>query len=203
MYNFKCRVCGNEKYNNEKYNNVVFYSCSNCSTMFFSPSDFSLNRQLKIKYLNNYNLKKWGELNYKHLYDSGIDLRAAIEEPKTIYPYVDGRWNFNKNLFIKIPFGISIRPFPKDMDVKIYNRSGLASKYGIRIRNNVGVIDTTYNGECMGVFENISKEPYTINPGDRVAQMVVEKRLDIDIISVDVLEDTDRGINGFGSTGKN
>jgi dUTP pyrophosphatase len=89
------------------------------------------------------------------------------------------------------------------MDLKIYNRSGLASKNGISIRNKVGVIDNLYRGECMGFFQNEDRVPYTINPGDRVAQMVVERRLDVNIVTIDELSDTDRGDRGFGSTGKN
>jgi dUTP pyrophosphatase len=87
------------------------------------------------------------------------------------------------------------------MDVKIYPRSGLASKYGITLINSVGIIDNHYTGEVMGMFINKQYIPYTINPGDRVAQLIVEKRLSVDLIKVSKVDETARGEGGFGSTG--
>ena len=129
--------------------------------------------------------------------DSGADLRAAISEPVTVLPYSDCGYD---NTYVKIPFGIKIQPSHQDMYVEIFNRSGLSCKYGISIRNGVGVIDYAYRKEMMGFFKNTSKSPYTIEPGERVAQMVLKQRMDIKLVTVDSVEDTGRG--GFGSTGK-
>ena len=204
MDNFKCRVCGSRDY----IKNYSFYECSTCSTMFREVEKFSLNRELKVKYLDNYKLDEWGEIDFKYIYDSGVDLRACIEEPITIVPYYyHATLNHNEQKYISmyawISFGIQVQPSHYDMDIKLYARSGLASKHGVGLRNFVGVVDSTYRGQVMGAFVNLGSENYTINPGDRVAQMVVEKRLDVDIVPVDELDDTERGEGGFNSTGKN
>lgn len=203
--NFKCRVCGCESYR------MLFgafdgeaYCCNGCSSIFKNLTDFSLHRELRIQYLDNYNLEEWGELDYKLPYDSGIDLRAAISEPITIYPYIDAKYHTDDKLFVWIPFGIKVQPVQFDMDSKIYCRSGLSLKDQVKILNSVGVIDSGYRNQVMGRFYNIGRKPYTINPGDRVAQLVVEKRLDINVVSTtNELDGSDRGEGGFGSTGRN
>lgn len=200
--NFKCRVCGCESFS-RLWRGSSGGTCDNCSTVFNDPKKFSLHREVKIKYLDNYDLENWGELDYKHLYDSGFDLRAAISEPVTIYPYIDCKSNYNEESFIKIPFGIKIEFSDSDMDMKIYPRSGIGTKNGVVPRNLVGIIDNTYRGQVMGKFVNIDKEPFTINPGDRIVQAVIEKRLDVNIRTVTELSETQRGENGFNSTGKN
>lgn len=195
--NFKCRLCGCREY--EKTMDIYYY-CPQCSSMFISPVNFSLNREIRIKYLPHYNIEEWGKLDFKHLHDTGIDLRAAIKEPITIIPQKER--TMNVSCWVKIPFGIKIEPSHYDMDFKIYNRSGLASKHGVRIRNCVGITDCTYRGEVMGFFINDGEFSYTINPGDRVAQLVAEKRLDVEVVTVDKLSDTIRDEGGFGSTGR-
>lgn len=195
---FKCRVCGSNSY--QMHDNV--FKCQNCSVVFDDIEKFSIDRVLKIKYLDNY-MSFWPSMDYEYDSDSGLDLRACIDYPITLMPYSEAKWTMNEKLFCKIPFGVSIQLTENDLDAKIYNRSGLSSKYGVGIRNRVGVIDNTYRGELMGFFVNEGTEPYTINPGDRVAQLVIEKRVDIDVVKVDHLEDTVRGSGGFNSTGKN
>ena len=197
--NFKCRICGNNNYFEFGQSG---YMCSKCSVVFSRPEHFTLHRMLKIKYLDNYKLKEWGELDYAHETDSGLDLRACIEEPVKLMPYSEAKFTYPEKLFCKIPFGISIELTESDMDAKIYNRSGLSSKHGVGIRNRVGVIDFAYKGELMGFFINEGTSPYTIEPGEKVSQLVVEKRIDVKPVKVSQLSDTVRGDSGFGSTGK-
>ena len=84
----------------------------------------------------------------------------------------------------------------------IHSRSGLAIKHGIRLLNSVGVIDSDYRGEvCVGVIKQ-TEEPYTIQPFERIAQMVIKPVELPEIIEVEELDETDRGAGGFGSTGK-
>ena len=84
----------------------------------------------------------------------------------------------------------------------IYARSGLAIKHGITLANCVGVVDSDYRGEvCVGLT-NISKTPYTITPDERIAQLVIAPVCICDVKEVEVLDDTERGEGGFGSTGK-
>lgn len=205
--NFKCRVCGCEEYSFAP-GNVTLYQCNDCNVIFIHPGSWSLQRKLTVEYLDNYKLDEWGEIEYKHLYDSGADLRAAIEKPVTILPYFKlhehysyGENWINEKFFPMIPFGIKIQPSEPDMDVKIFPRSGLGLKKGVVIRNNVGIIDNMYRGEVMGKFVNLGYESYIIEPGERVAQMIVTKRLDVSIVKGTVNE-TVRGVNGLGSTGK-
>jgi len=193
---FKCRICGSNKYVHSYCN----YECYECSTLFKNLDAFSLKRQLKIQYLPEYNLEEWGELNYAKLYDSGIDLRACIDEPIKLDPYNNFIQGSYKAVFST---GIKIQPSHKDMDVKVYPRSGLGFKYDIRLSNSTGVVDNQYRGTVKVALINMGSEPFIINPGDRVVQMVVEKRLDVEVVKVDALDETERGEGGFGSTGKN
>jgi len=200
---FKCRICGSTKYHRKLsfVGELNMWECSDCSTLFTKPEKFSCNRILHIKYLDNYNYDQWGPVTYKYQNDSGFDLRAAIEYPITIQPYSEVKTSLSVNVWI--PFGIKIQPSHTDMDMKIFCRSGLALKQGVGILNSVGVIDNHYRGELMNRFVNLGRCPYTIQPGERVAQMVIEKRLDVSITEVDVWnEETDRGAGGFGHSGK-
>jgi len=201
--NFKCRVCGSSRYKRKTIfvGGLILWECENCTTIFTEPTKFSCNRTLQIKYLDHYNYDEWGPVTYTYQNDSGIDLRAAVDDPITIYPYSEAKTSINVNVWI--PFGIKIRPSHTDMDMKIYCRSGLALKQGVGILNSVGVVDNHYRGELMNRFVNLGRSPYTIQPGERVAQLVVEKRMDVNLVETNILdEDTDRGIGGFGHSGK-
>ena len=193
---FKCRICGC----NEVIYDYSNYECYGCSVMFRNMDLFSLKRQLKIQYLPEYDLEEWGELNYAKLYDSGIDLRACMNGPKELEPYRDSEWGKYKTI---VSAGIKIEPSHKDMDIKIYPRSGLGFKYDIRLSNSTGIVDSQFRGEVKMAIVNMGSVPYVIYPGDRIAQMVVEKRLDVEVVKVDQLGETERGEGGFGSTGKN
>lgn len=128
---------------------------------------------------------------YKTEGSSGMDLYAAIEKPITLKP-------LERTL---IPTGIKIE-IPIEYEAQIRARSGLSVKHGITLINAVGTVDADYRGEvCVGVV-NISNDEYTINPEDRIAQMVIAKVEKAKIEVTTELADSERGEGGFGSTGK-
>ena len=123
---------------------------------------------------------------------AGMDLYACIDEPITL----------KKGDTAVIPTGIAIGLDDPHYAAFIYSRSGLAIKHGIGLLNSVGVIDSDYRGEiCVGVIKQTDPE-YTIQPFERIAQMVIKPVELPEIIEVDELDDTERGVGGFGSTGK-
>lgn len=101
-----------------------------------------------------------------------------------------------------IPTGLAMSADSSDVVLLMYARSGLSLKHGITMINGVGVIDSDYRGEIMCPMVNLGSEDYVINPGERIAQIVFTPVLSAKLISVDTLDDTERGQNGFGSTGK-
>ena len=125
-------------------------------------------------------------------YSAGYDLSACTNEPITINP----------SEIKKIPTGISIGPDEKKVVILIYARSSLATKHVITLANSVGVVDSDYRGGILVPLINLGREPYTIEHGERIAQMVITPILTPDIEETDVLEETSRGQGGFGSTGK-
>lgn len=123
---------------------------------------------------------------------SGMDLSAAIEEPVTL-----------KSLERKlIPTGIKIE-IPNGYEAQVRARSGLSIKHGITLINAIGTIDADYRGEVCVPVVNLSAEEYTIQPQERIAQMVICKVEKADITVAEELCETERGCGGFGSTGKN
>jgi len=129
--------------------------------------------------------------SYKTYGSSGMDLMACIDEPVTIKP------NESK----LIPTGISIA-IPKNTEVQIRPRSGLAAKYGISVLNTPGTIDSDYRGEIKVILFNHGKKEFLVNNGDRIAQMVLMPVLKAEFEEVIDLPETIRGSGGFGSTGK-
>jgi dUTP pyrophosphatase len=142
------------------------------------------------------------QINYKKLneyaheptqgseYAAGYDLYAAMEEP-IIIP---------SNMTINVPTGLSFE-LPNNTFAAIFARSGLAIKNGLRPANCVGICDSDYRGEYIVALHNDSKIIRTINPGDRVAQMILLPYIPMTFNEVDELTDTVRGDGGFGSTG--
>jgi dUTP pyrophosphatase len=122
---------------------------------------------------------------------AGMDLRANLAEAVTLQ-------SLERTL---IPTGLSIE-LPEGYEAQIRPRSGLAIKQGLTCLNTPGTIDTDYRGEIKVILINLSKEPQTIQHGDRVAQMVIAKFAKSDLIEVQYLGDTHRGEGGFGHTGK-
>ena len=122
---------------------------------------------------------------------AGADLYACISEPITIAP----------GQLVKIPVGIAIELADKGLAAFLFARSGLGVKHGITLSNSVGVVDSDYRGEiCVGLC-NVSDEPYTVSPDERIAQMVIMPVVNAEFIEADNLSDTERGEGGFGSSG--
>ena len=123
---------------------------------------------------------------------AGMDLRAFIPHEITLR-------SLERAL---IPTGIKIA-LPVGYEAQIRPRSGLALKHGITCLNTPGTIDSDYRGDVGIILVNLSNEPYTITPGERIAQMVINKAEQIEWDQVEVLDETERGEGGFGHTGKN
>jgi dUTP pyrophosphatase len=119
-----------------------------------------------------------------------MDIRAAVKEPVVLKP---GEIRL-------IPTGLTIS-IPRGYEGQIRPRSGLALKYGIGIVNSPGTIDSDYRGEICIIVINWGEQPFTIRRGDRIAQMVMGKAFKADLIEVDELDYSQRGIEGFGHSG--
>ena len=128
---------------------------------------------------------------YKTEGAAGMDLSAAIEEPVVLKP-------LERTL---IPTGIKIE-LEHGYEAQVRPRSGLSIKHGITLINCVGTVDEDYRGELCVPVVNLSNETYTIQPGERIAQMVIAHVEQAKIEVVEELSDTERGVGGFGSTGK-
>jgi dUTP pyrophosphatase len=122
---------------------------------------------------------------------AGMDLRADLQEPLVL-------GSLERAM---VPTGLHIE-LPAGFEAQIRPRSGLAAKHGISIVNAPGTIDADYRGEIKVVLVNLSNEPFTVNPGERIAQMVVARHETVQWEPVEVLEESSRGSGGFGSTGK-
>ncbi len=124
---------------------------------------------------------------------AGLDLCACIDEPLTV----------KAGERAVIPSGIAIALESSEVVALVFARSGLAIKHGISLSNSVGVIDSDYRGEiCVGII-NTSRDDYTVNPGERIAQLVLTPVIPAEPVEVESLDATERGAGGFGSTGRN
>jgi dUTP pyrophosphatase len=121
-----------------------------------------------------------------------MDLKAFIEKPIIL--------NSLERKIIKTGLYISL---PKGFEAQVRSRSGLSIKYGLCVLNSPGTIDADYRGEIGIILINLSQEPFTINNGDRVAQLVIASHEQVQWIKVNELSETNRGDKGFGSTGIN
>ena len=122
---------------------------------------------------------------------AGVDLRANVNESITMQP-------LERKL---IPTGLFIS-LPKGYEAQVRPRSGLAIKKGITVLNSPGTIDADYRGEICVILINLSKEPFVIEDGERIAQMVIARHEQAEWEEVQVLDETERGAGGFGHTGK-
>ena len=122
---------------------------------------------------------------------AGMDLRADLSDPIELAPME--RSLIGTGLYIDLPVGY---------EAQIRPRSGLALKHGITVLNSPGTVDADYRGEIKVVLINLGSEIYKIMPGERIAQMIVNKHEKINWQPVNVLSDTSRGDGGYGSTGK-
>lgn len=143
--------------------------------------------KIKVKVIN----KSGNDLpEYKTPQSAGMDLRANIDEAITLEPL--SRRLVKTGLFIALPEGY---------EAQIRPRSGLALKHGITVLNTPGTVDADYRGEIMVLLINLSNISFIINPGDRVAQMVIARHEQAEFTLVDELDDTERGEGGMGHTG--
>lgn len=141
--------------------------------------------EVKIVNKSNHSLPE-----YKTSYSAGMDLRANIDEPVTLQPLE--RAVIKTGLFIELPIGFEAQVRP---------RSGLAAKKGITVLNTPGTIDADYRGEIGVILVNLSNAPYTLEDGERIAQLVIAKHERVKWVETGVLTETSRGDGGFGSTG--
>ena len=128
---------------------------------------------------------------YATALSAGMDLKANLSEPVILAPLERAM----------IPTGLFIE-LPKGFEAQVRPRSGLAAKHGISVLNAPGTIDADYRGEVKVILVNVSNEPFTVNPGERIAQMVVARHEKVEWQETDQLGETARGEGGFGSTGK-
>ena len=128
--------------------------------------------------------------NYETIAPAGMDLRANITESITLEPL--GRAIVKTGLFIELPIGYEAQVRP---------RSGLAAKNGITVLNAPGTVDADYRGEIGVILVNLSNVPFTVENGERIAQLIIAKHERAEWIEVQELSETSRGEGGFGSTG--
>ncbi len=122
---------------------------------------------------------------------AGLDLRANLDAPMTVQPMQ--RVLVPTGLFIALPAG---------MEAQVRPRSGLALKHGLTVLNSPGTIDADYRGEICVILINLSTEQFTINDGERIAQMVIARHEQAEWQLTDTLDETERGAGGFGHSGK-
>lgn len=123
---------------------------------------------------------------------AGLDLHACLDEPMTILP----------GEIKTVPTGIACAPEREDVVMLVFVRSSLGRKFGLTLANSVGVIDSDYRGEILVPMINHGREPYILQNGERFAQLVVTPVIFPEICEADELNKTERGDQGFGSTGK-
>lgn len=127
---------------------------------------------------------------YATVHSAGLDLRANLDTPVTLKP-------LERSL---VPTGLFIE-LPEGFEAQIRPRSGLAAKHGISLVNTPGTIDPDYRGEIKVILVNLSDVPFTLEPGERIAQMVIARFEHISWNEVEMLSETARGEGGFGHTG--
>ena len=128
---------------------------------------------------------------YQTPLSAGMDVRADLEQSMTLAPL--GRAMIPTGLYVELPEGYEMQVRP---------RSGLAAKHGITVLNSPGTIDADYRGEIRIILVNLSSEAFTIEPGERIAQLVVARHEQVEWEPVEELGTTERGTGGFGSTGR-
>ncbi len=143
---------------------------------------------MKVKIINKSNHQL---PHYETIASAGMDLRANINQPITLKPLE--RTIVPTGLYMELPIGYEAQVRP---------RSGLAAKKGVTVLNAPGTIDADYRGEVGVILVNLSNEDFTIENGERVAQMVIAKHEQAEWLEVKELSSTDRGAGGFGSTGR-
>lgn len=144
------------------------------------------------------------EVKVKKLYkDSKLPTRGTDDAAAyDVYAYIEeGAVVIDPHKTVKISTGLAMTP-PKDFFIGIYARSGLSTKEGLRPGNCVGVCDVDYTGPYIVALHNDFDEPKIVKHGERIAQIMLEDRFDMNFLEVEELEETKRSSGGFGSTGK-
>lgn len=143
--------------------------------------------RLKVKIIN----KSGNPLpSYETPSAAGMDVRACTREPITVQPMQR----------VLVPTGLRVQ-LPQGYEMQIRPRSGMALKHGITLANTPGTIDSDYRGEIGIIVINLSDQPYVINDGDRICQMVIKQYSHVEWEEVDSIDETVRGEGGFGHTG--
>ncbi len=127
---------------------------------------------------------------YATIQSAGMDLRANLDEPVTLHP-------LERRL---IPTGLHIA-LPEGYEAQVRPRSGLALKHGLTVLNTPGTIDADYRGEIGVVLINLSQQNFVVNDGERIAQMVIARYEQGELVEVEALDETERGEGGYGHTG--
>lgn len=143
---------------------------------------------MKVKVINR---SKHDLPRYETALSAGMDVRANLDEPIVLKPLA--RAMVPTGLFVELPAGYEMQVRP---------RSGLAAKFGLTVLNAPGTIDADYRGEIKVILANLSNDDFTINDGERIAQLVVAQHAQVKWEPTEELSNTDRGAGGFGSTGK-
>lgn len=143
---------------------------------------------MKVRIIND---SRWDAPSYATEGSAGVDLKANIDDPITLAPLQR----------VVVPTGLRIA-LPKGMEAQVRPRSGLAAKHGITVLNTPGTIDADYRGEVGVILINLSDKDFVINPGERIAQMVLARYERFEWEEVEQLDSTSRGEGGLGSTGR-
>lgn len=143
---------------------------------------------MKVKVVNS---SAFALPEYQTPLSAGLDIRANISQSITLSPLERAM----------VPTGLYVE-LPEGYEMQIRPRSGLAAKHGITVLNSPGTIDADYRGEIKVILVNLSNIPFTIEPGERIAQMIVARYEQVEWQAVESLSETERGAGGFGSTGK-
>lgn len=178
---------GVEKINSEEYNNDI----NELNSIIDAYKNISGELKTITKYVNKSNNP---DPTYAHVGDSGFDIRASLKESVTLKP-------LERKL---ITTGLSFELSP-NTELQIRPRSGMALKHGITVLNTPGTVDEGYRGDVGIILVNLSNEKYTINDGDRIAQGVINHVIGqgvSQLVNSEELSKTERGSDGFGSTGK-
>ena len=143
---------------------------------------------MKVRIIND---SRWDAPSYATEGSAGVDLKANIDEPITLAPFQR----------VVVPTGLRIA-LPKGTEAQVRPRSGLAAKHGITVLNTPGTIDADYRGEVGVILINLSDKDFVINPGERVAQMILARYERFEWEDDEQLDSTSRGEGGLGSTGR-
>lgn len=143
---------------------------------------------MKVRIIND---SRWDAPSYATEGSAGVDLKANIDDPITLAPLQR----------VVVPTGLRIA-LPKGTEAQVRPRSGLAAKHGITVLNTPGTIDADYRGEVGVILINLSDKDFVINPGERIAQMILARYERFEWEEVEQLDSTSRGEGGLGSTGR-